>query len=204
MLEAVAAALFPLRCPGCGVRADPVCRACAGTMRRPVFAPPPRNVDAWSSPFSYEGVAREVIARVKYRDARAALPWLAAAMAEALEEDELCDVDAVTWLPTTTARRRRRGFDHAQRLAVHVARRIRRPVTGLLVRRAGEAQTGRPANARRLGGPQFDAMRSPARVLLVDDVATTGATLRAAATALRASGATWIAAATAARTPPLR
>jgi predicted amidophosphoribosyltransferase len=89
-------------------------------------------------------------------------------------------------------------------LAVDVARRIRRPATGVLVRRAGAAQTGRPSVQRRRGGPQFAALSSPARVLLVDDVATTGTTISAAATALRNGGAVWVAAVTAARTPPLR
>jgi predicted amidophosphoribosyltransferase len=204
MLDVVAAAFFPLRCPGCGRRAEPVCPECARTMRSPALVAPPPGVDAWCSPFSYEGVARELVARVKYRDGRAATPWIAAAMAAMVEEHGLCDVDVVTWPPTTTARRRRRGFDHAQRLAIDVARRIGRPATGVLVRRAGAAQTGRPSTERRLGGPQFAAASSPARVLLVDDVATTGTTMSAGATALRRSGAVWVAGVTAARTPPLR
>ncbi len=204
MLGVVAAAIFPLRCPGCGRRAEPVCGSCARTMRAPVRAAPPHGIDAWCAPFSYEAVARELVARVKYRDARAAVPWLAGAMAAMVEECGLGDVDVVTWPPTTAARRRARGFDHARRLAVEVARRIDRPVGELLRRAPGEPQTGRPSAQRRLGGPEFTAIRAPAAVLLVDDVATTGTTLRAAASALRAAGTGWIAAVTAARTPPLR
>lgn len=204
MLDAVAAALFPLRCPGCGRPAEPVCTDCAQTMARPGAAAPPRGVDAWCAAFSYEGVARELVARVKYRHARAATPWLAAAMVTTLEEHGLGDVDVVTWPPTTPARRRRRGFDHSQILAGEVARRIHRPAAAVLVRRGGDAQTGRSAALRRRGGPQFVATASPARVLLVDDVTTTGATLSAAAVALRFRGARWVGAVTAGRTPSLR
>lgn len=173
-------------------------------LRPPVPVGPPAGIDAWCAPFSYEGVARELVARVKYRDTRAAVPWLVGAMAVMVEERGLVDVDVVTWPPTAAARRRDRGFDHAHHLALELARRIDRPARALLQREGGEAQTGRPSAQRRSGGPRFRAIRAPARVLLVDDVATTGTTLRSAATALRAAGTVWVGAATAARTPTLR
>ncbi|MBV8950438.1 MAG: hypothetical protein JOZ99_06160 [Actinobacteria bacterium] len=106
---------------------------------------------------------------MKYRHARAAVPWLAAAMVSALEERAIGDVDVVTWPPTTPARRRHRGFDHARVLAVEVAGRLRRPAAPLLVRQGGDPQTGRPALQRRTGGPRFVARSAPERVLLVDD-----------------------------------
>jgi predicted amidophosphoribosyltransferase len=171
-------------------------------MRAPVPVPAPPGVDAWCAPFTYDGVARELVARVKYRNARAATPWLADAMAALLRTRGLGRVDAVVWAPTTAARRRGRGFDHAQLLAEEVASRLGRPVSGLLVRRDGVAQTGRPSVQRRRGGPEFRAVASPPRILLVDDVTTTGATLRAAAGALRRAGAVHVVAVTAARTPP--
>src|SRR5258706_109446 len=70
-----------------------------------------------------------------------------------------------------------------------------------LDRQPGPPQTGLAAAAR-LVGPRFVARREvPTRVLLVDDIATTGATLTAAAAALRAAGAQNVLAITAARTP---
>jgi predicted amidophosphoribosyltransferase len=214
VLESVLPALFPLVCPGCGRRGDPVCARCAEELRPAPPAPPPAGVDTWAAAYAYEGVAREVVARVKYRGARAAVPWLADAMVDALV-DALVDVpvgcapggaapDAVTWAPTTRARRRHRGFDPAELLTRAVARRLGARGLGLLEREPGPPQTGHTAADRRLG-PRYSPRRAvPNVVLLVDDVATTGATLAAAASALREGGARVVVALTAARTPPPR
>jgi predicted amidophosphoribosyltransferase len=160
-------------------------------------------VSAWAAPFAYEGPARELVARVKYRNVRAVVPWLSERMSDAARVARL-DADVVTWAPTTAEHRRTRGFDAAELLARAVARRLRRPVVPLLTRVAGPPQTGLPAAARR-AGPRFVARRAaPTSVLVVDDVATTGATLAAAAVAAREAGAARVSALTAARTPPPR
>lgn len=205
MFDALVAAVFPTACPGCGARADPLCERCAATLRAARPAPPPPGIDAWVAPYAYEGVAREVVARVKYRQARAAVPWLAAAIRGALTAGPGLAFDLVTWAPTTRTRRRARGFDHAELLARTLARLLALPAVATLRRRPGPHQTGLPSEARRRG-PAFEGRRTAipvgARLLIVDDVATTGATLEAAARALRAASARRVVAATAARTPP--
>jgi predicted amidophosphoribosyltransferase len=163
------------------------------------------GVDAWCAAFAYEGVAREVVARLKYRGARASLPWLADAVVDALDRGPGFDPrSVVTWAPTSRERRRGRGFDPAELLARAVARRLALRCAGLLERAPGPPQTGRAAADRRRGPGYFARRAIPPCVLLVDDVATTGATLTAASSALRAGGARVVVAVTAARTPPPR
>src|SRR5690606_2964103 len=147
----------------------------------------------------YDDVARPLVTAVKYRNARASIDGLAPALA-ALVAD-LVDDAAITWAPTPPARRRERGFDQAELLARAVARRRGVPVRSCLRRSVGPHQTGRSAHERILG-PHFTVSGTvPARVLVVDDVCTTGATLAAAATALRSGGATTVLGLVVARTP---
>jgi predicted amidophosphoribosyltransferase len=201
LLQEIVGGVFPGVCPGCGAPADPVCRGCAAAMRPAPPARPPEGVDAWFAPFSYDGVARELIARAKYRGRHASLAWLAAAMVAVADESELRRAGVVTWVPTDSLRRRARGFDHAQRLAMLVGASIGRPVRSLLVRGPGPAQTKRAIAARREGPAVRAARTSTGTVLLVDDVSTTGASLRVCAAALRSAGAARVVAVTCARTP---
>lgn len=142
------------------------------------------------------------MARLKYRNHRAVLPGLAAAMASlVVEPGTPMAIDVVTWAPTTASRRRQRGFDHAELLARAVAGHLRRPCARLLSRRPGPPQTGRPL-AERGQGPRLVARRRVVgAVLLVDDVVTSGSTVRASAVALRSAGASSVVVLAAARTP---
>jgi len=158
---------------------------------------------------AYEGAGREIVARLKYRNARCVVPWLATEMAKLVEDPKEArdpaagPADVVTWVPTTAARRRERGFDQGRVLAVAVARRLGIPCRGLLRRGRGPAQTGR-SRRQRLEGPGYEVRSGravPPRVLLVDDVVTTGATLTAAARRLREAGAHEVTALVAARRP---
>jgi predicted amidophosphoribosyltransferase len=198
-IDDLLAAVLPGNCP-CGARGEPCCRRCASTLTPAPHAPPPPGIDWWDAPYAYAGVARELVARAKYRGARTALGWLGAAVVAHMPRDR--GVDIVTWIPASAARVSARGIDHGAVLARAVAREMHVPVRALLRRAPGAAQTGGALVDRRRG-PGLAAVRpvDGMHVLLVDDVATTGASLAVAAAALRAAGARSVGAVTATRTP---
>lgn len=169
------------------------------------MVPPPGLV--WCrSLLEFDGGGRELVARLKYRNARSSLRWLADGMADLVGDigGRSGEPAVVTWAPTTAGRRRDRGFDQAELLARAVARRLHLPCRRLLVRRPGPHQTGRSLAERRHGiafAPAGRARLAGASVLVVDDVVTSGSTLTAAARAIASLGAGTIYGLTAARTP---
>jgi predicted amidophosphoribosyltransferase len=145
-------------------------------------------------------VVRELIARAKYRDERAAARWFLPHLVDAVGPIRAA-TDIVTWVPASAERLRGHGVDHGEVLARRVAAALGLPVMGLLDRSRSRAQTGLDARERRRGPPLLARCAlDNASVLVVDDVTTTGGTLVAGARALRAHGARQIFAATIART----
>lgn len=192
--------LLPKTCPLCGRPGPAPCGACASNLERAPALPAPSGVDTCAAVLAYEDAGRDLVARLKYRNARSAVRWFATTMAALVRG---LPVDTVTWLPTTRARRRQRGFDQAELLARAIARELRLPCRRLLVRADGPPQTGRSLADRRRG-PSLrapPAARVPRHVLLVDDVITTGTSVSTAARVLRAAGVERVSVVAAARTP---
>ena len=183
-------------CDGCGQRARGVCSAC---RHRLLSEPPPPPADVCAG-FVYAGVARDLIVGLKYRNHRANARVLVEAMM--LRVAPMPPVDVITWVPTTRRRARQRGIDQSELLARHVGQSMGLPVRRLLDKTSEEAQTGR-TRRQRLQGPTFVArsLGAASRVMVVDDVVTTGASFRRARSVLLAAGATSVVCVAVAATP---
>lgn len=226
MLAEIVALVAPPRCAACAAPAArapdvicascrrglpwltaPCCRRCALPLPHARGRCPARDASfdgAWAA-VAYEGVARDAMHALKFSAARP-LAGVMAAQIAANAPPALLDPAAGTTLvavPPHPHRRRARGFDPAALIAAGLARR-----TGLTLGRAlrrGRApshQLGASRAARRDPAKLHFVARGPAppRVVLVDDVHTTGATLSACARALRGAGSEHVAAVTWART----
>lgn len=154
-------------------------------VRPPPLLPVPPGLVTCQAVLAYDASARHALVGLKNRDERARVTGWADELAALVPGIEGL---IVTWAPTSDRRRRGRGFDQAELLARAVSRRRGLRVSRLLHRLPGTAQAGLTASERRVN-PQFVARRAVrGPVLLIDDVATTGATLSAAAAALRGAG----------------
>jgi ComF family protein len=162
------------------------------------------GVETWA-PVAYAGPARDLVSALKFRSATRLADAMAAQIVARAPERLLEDASLVP-VPLYPARLRRRGFNQAERLATALARRTGLPMADCLGRRGrAGAQVGRGRVDRAVAVREVISARQgawiPERALVVDDVATTGATLAACAGALRSAGAREIAAVAYARTP---
>jgi ComF family protein len=157
---------------------------------------------AWA-PLAYDGVARDLVAALKFRGALPVAALMAAHMAANLPAELRAGAEALVPVPPQPARARKRGFDSAGVLAADLATRLAIPENACLRRRDREQrQVGAGRRQRRRTGRLAIELRAPppSRVLLVDDVHTTGATLDACARTLVAGGCREVRAITYART----
>jgi ComF family protein len=184
-------------CPRCGRSLDAdhtrATRPCPTCTR----GEGPRTLDWIRSAARHEGAVRRAILDLKYRGQRRLAAPLGDILARAVRQlDEAPEV--IVPVPLHAERRRGRGFDQAHLLARRCAARLDIPCeAGVLLRqRATAPQVGLPAPARRanVAGAFSLAPTAPVarltgrRILVLDDVTTTGSTLDAAADALKSVG----------------
>ena len=159
-------------CIACGTRLWPVDRA--------LFLGP------------YDGAWGDLVRMLKFDREAAVARCLGRYLADALRTEGLeTAIDWVTFVPMSRRDRRERGFNQAERLAREVGRRIGVPVKRSLAKTMRTPPQGRLSAAERRNNLRgaFRPIRSePGRVLLVDDICTTGSTVEECAQALRRGG----------------
>jgi predicted amidophosphoribosyltransferase len=206
--------LLPSLCAGCGrsVAALPLCAACRPPPP-PALPPPPAPLAAWCAAIAHEGAGADWVRRFKY-PARglAGLDAAAEGVALALIRELAPRVpggppDLVAPVPLHPRRLRERGFSPAALLARALARAAEAPFAAAQLARLrdtpSQTRLTRAARRRNVAGAFAARRPAPARVWLVDDVATSGATLAEAGAALRRAGAREIVGVCLAWRPPL-
>lgn len=190
--------LFPRKCPFCGtpVGKELLCSDCAGTLPWCEEERRGASFGRVTAPLYYEGRVREAIHRYKFNGQTGGLDCFGRIMAQCAAERYSGEFDAVTWVPVSRRRLKKRGYDQAHLLCAslcvdwHVM-----PLETLRKTADNPPQSGigdvseRRANVlgvyKAVNADAFDGKR----LLLVDDVCTSGATLGECVRTLKAAGA---------------
>ncbi len=193
--------LFPRKCILCGKLLEKeeldLCRDCrVNAPECPIAKQKLPYLDSWVAVWYYEDTARESLLRYKFHGNRAYAPGYGRLLAMKLQREFPDGFDLVTWVPISSLRKLKRGFDQVELLAKYVARELGQPPVKTLRKiRHNRPQSGiadrshRQSNvlgAYRLTDP---ALVRDKRILLLDDIITTGATAGEAARLLLTAGA---------------
>lgn len=210
LLENILAALTPYSCLSCGNEGALICSGCM--LSEFVDLPPQCGFCRTSSKYfatcascrkshllehiwiatDYKELARWLVTGTKYSARRAGCRIQANVIEDTLPLG--LKYDLITSVPTITRHIRQRGFDHAQLIAQHLAKGRIIPYQELLHRQGQSAQLGN-TRAERLRGIKGQIYVDESldlkakKILLVDDVLTTGATISECARVLRKAGA---------------
>ena len=206
--------IFPQKCIGCGKEGLVLCSSCQASL--PAIKPPlcplcgrPQSsgilcpgcvswrasIDGIRSPFRFEDTVQQAVYQLKYRNLRILAGPLAGLMRDYLSENDIPG-DVLVPVPLHKKRLRERGYNQSVLLAKHLGKLAGLPVVdNCLVRRLHTPPQARTANVeeRRNNIEGAFACRDESlngrKVLLIDDVSTSGATLDACADVLKEAGA---------------
>ena len=193
--------LFPPKCTLCAKvlekQETDLCRTCR--VDSPECAGIHKNfsfLDSWAAVWYYEGYIRESLLRYKFRRARHYAPVYGRMLAMRLQQEYPEGFDILTWVPISRLRRFTRGYDQVELLAEAVGQELgMQPMPTLKKVRNNRPQSGIVGQAKRRANvlgvyravcPQEVQGK---RVLLLDDIITTGATAGECARVLLTAGA---------------
>lgn len=208
----------PLSCLGCNKEGDvfcttcreskaqkiqPLCYSCGAPSFEGATCPNCKengSLAGVSVGAHYAGSVRELILQLKFHRLRSAHGAVAALVMRSVPVS--MEFDVVTSVPISALRHRERGYNQSELVARLVARELALPYRSLLERASSTHQLGlgRHERLRQVSGAFFASRQLDGqKVLIVDDVVTTGATLAACAGALSQAGASYVWGAVAAR-----
>lgn len=190
-------------CPICkqGFQSESPCGKCR-TFFEPVS--PGTLTDGTSALFTYNDAAKDLIYGIKYENILSPLGWLAKQLASKAPKQ----TDFVTWIPASPVQRARRGYDQGRLIAKAVSAVLKKPCLQMLKRKIDTPQSRKKGD--RYGGPDLYLVRhffpakpanssfkprskksiiQSARILLLDDVITTGTSIRIGKELLESAGA---------------
>ena len=189
---------FPRKCPFCGTPTGKklLCDVCKNSLP---WCDEERTVGSLrvTAPLYYEDGVRQAVHDLKFRSMTGGLDCFGQLMAQCAAERYSGEFDAITWVPVSKKRLKKRGFDQSRLLSAslcvdwHVA-----PLETLEKTVDNPPQSGIDDNAERRANVLgvYRAVNTKdfegKRLLLIDDVCTSGSTLGECARVLRASGAT--------------
>lgn len=193
LLNTVLDVLFPPRCVGCGCVGSLFCARCQADIPIP---PPVREPDSslaeWRASAEFGGAIQRAIHAYKYKNQRRFAAPLAERMVSVLRATGW-QPTLITAAPLHESRRKERGYNQAALLGERIARAVGAPYRGEIIWRvrATRPQVGLNARERRENVANAFAAHEVVgqSIVIVDDVYTTGATLRACADALCSAGA---------------
>ena len=197
-LRSLASLLFPPHCAFCGkVGVQGVCPKCEKLL--PYCKTPLHEraeIGACLAPLRYEGIVREALLNYKFHAGQSRCTGFGDVLAQAAAEHFGGQFDLVTYVPVSKKRKQERGYDQSYLLARETCRHWSvAPETLLQKTKDNAAQSSlssreeRQKNVSGVYAAVNEEKIKGARILLIDDILTTGATLREAARVLRAAGA---------------
>ena len=190
--------LFPDKCVFCGeIKDADICPKCADILPKTEGMRAVKRGEFFSlcvSPFYYIGIVRESIKHFKFNGRQSYARTYAKYCAPLITERLTDRYDVVTWVPVSHHRKKTRGYDQSELLAKAISRELGVKCEKLLTKkRDTPAQSTMTGEARRRanvnGAFASVGTVSGKRVLLIDDIITTGATMSECARVLLMAGA---------------